>query len=78
MFDRPKQGFSVPLNDWLNSFLKEELFDIINEDSFFKKFNLNKSMYSKILNSYFLKENKYNPNFIWSVYCLYKWNKRWL
>lgn len=75
---RPKQGFTVPISDWLQGFLKEELVVLQNDSRFFETFQLDKTYFAGILNSLFLKEDAYNPHFIWFVYCLYKWYKKWV
>jgi len=78
LITRPKQGFTVPISKWLMGFLKEELITLQNDKLFFITFSLDQSAFSDMLQSFFLNENKYNPHFIWFVYCLYKWYQKWL
>jgi len=78
LVDRPKQGFSVPISKWLNTILKSELQEIRNDKLFFNTFHLDQTFFSNVLYSFFSNKNIYNPYFIWIVYCLYKWYKRWL
>ena len=75
---RPKQGFTVPIAKWLQGFLKEELVLMQNDSYFFEVFQLDQVHFTGMINSFFSNENKYNPHFIWFVYCLYKWYKKWV
>jgi asparagine synthase (glutamine-hydrolysing) len=77
LFDRPKQGFTPPLDEWLNSFLKEEVLDLKSDQSFFATFGLNQSFFSKVLTSYYFSGNLFYKQFIWHVYCLHKWYIKW-
>ena len=36
IINRPKQGFTPPINEWLNGFLKDEIFEIKNDLFFFE------------------------------------------
>lgn len=78
LINRPKQGFTIPLEDWLKGLLKEEVFSIENDLKFFKVFELDRDFYGKVIRSFYNNKAKYNPYFIWFVYCLYNWQKKWL
>ena len=78
LLNRPKQGFTIPLEDWLKGLLKEEIFDIENDIEFFKTFELDRTFYGMVIRSFYNNKGKYNPYFIWFVFCLYNWQKRWL
>lgn len=78
LLNRPKQGFTIPLEDWLKGLLKKEIFDIENDIEFFKTFELDRTFYGMVIRSFYNNKGKYNPYFIWFVFCLYNWQKRWL
>ena len=78
LITRPKQGFSVPIAKWLKGFLKDELIALQNDDQFFETFQLDQKYFVVVLQSFFSSENKYNPHFIWFVYSLFRWYKKWI
>lgn len=78
LINRPKQGFTIPLEDWLKGLLKEEVFSIENDLNFFEVFDLDRNFYGKVIRSFYNNKGRYNPYFIWFVYCLYNWKKKWL
>ena len=77
LINTPKRGFSVPIDHWLNGFLKEEVIDLKNEEIFFQKYNLKSNFYKEIVQSYYNRKSICNPYVIWFIYCLYKWDKAW-
>lgn len=72
VFNQPKSGFSVPIDKWIRTDLKEEFLSVL-DDKFLKKlpnFNINK--FKKQLSLHM--ENKENHgNNIWKLYVLAKW-----
>lgn len=79
LIERPKQGFSVPIFDWLHSFMKQDLLTMISDRLFIERFQFNEK-YLRELISRFLARRSVNcsPNFIWLLLVLYKWDLRWL
>ncbi len=79
LIERPKQGFAIPVNDWLQSELKEYLIGLSNDGLFCETFQLHKEELSNVIND-FLDPYKpsANPLFIWFLYSLYMWYKKWV
>tara|TARA_B100000886_G_C20179558_1_gene389549 strand:- start:248 stop:631 length:384 start_codon:yes stop_codon:yes gene_type:complete len=71
-FNNPKQGFGVPVGDWLRSTLKKELISFINPKLIAKQNIFNYSQISKLVYDHINKRND-NTFKIWSFYCFQKW-----
>lgn len=77
LIERPKQGFAVPLETWLRNHLRAELLAIANDKLFLQQFQLTEKTGETIQD--FLQAKRYvAPDFIWYLYNLYQWGKRWL
>lgn len=72
--DKSKQGFGVPVGDWLKTILKQELLAYIEPDFIRKQalFNIDyiQSLVHKHLNSQ--EDNTFR---VWTYYCFQKWYK---
>jgi asparagine synthase (glutamine-hydrolysing) len=77
IMDRPKQGFSIPIKQWLLGSLKSELEKMSRDLAFCEKFGLNKAELVKTIELFLSQKNYVNPHFVWSLYVLYKWHLRW-
>ena len=76
--DRPKQGFSIPIEKWMKSILYNDLVELVDDSSFFERFQLDQEVCKEYFRSFHNDENRINPNEIWFIYCLHQWYKRWL
>ena len=76
LIDGPKKGFSIPMNDWLNTSLKEWAEDLFNSDSYRKCSYLNQ----KLIDAYWKKHKNNSVNYhkrLWNVLILIDWmNKK--
>jgi asparagine synthase (glutamine-hydrolysing) len=71
-FDRPKQGFSVPLSKWLKSDLNYLITDYLNEKVIRKHNVVHPQKVQELLNAY--KNGKdYLYNRVWQLIVLHKW-----
>jgi len=73
-FEKSKQGFGVPVGDWLRNSLKDELMSYINTD-FLKEQNLFNPDYIKNLVLNHLNGKMDNTFKVWTFYCFQKWYK---
>ena len=77
VMNRPKMGFSVPLNNWLNDVLKPLVDKYLNE-AFIKKQNIFNTEYvSQIKRSYYVAKKEYDYK-IWYLLMFQMWYDRWM
>jgi len=77
LMERPKQGFSIPVQQWLMGSLKSELEKLAVDKIFAERFGLNQPELQKIIRAFISKKKFINPHFIWFLFVLYRWNLRW-
>jgi asparagine synthase (glutamine-hydrolysing) len=71
LFDRPKQGFAIPLIDWLKTDLKYLIDDYLNEN-IIKHYGLVKYEVIDSMKKQFLKGNSYYYNRLWALIVLHQ------
>lgn len=77
LIEREKMGFGIPLDNWLSTFVREDLVSLTEDKGFFKTFMLNPSNTINVINLYL--NNQYSsPTFIWYLYVLHQWYKKWM
>ncbi|MBK9320728.1 MAG: asparagine synthase C-terminal domain-containing protein [Bacteroidetes bacterium] len=74
LFDRPKQGFAIPLNKWLKNELKYLIDEYLNPDTIIAT-GVVKKEYVKDLLFDFQNGKDYLYNRIWLLIVLHKWFK---
>jgi asparagine synthase (glutamine-hydrolysing) len=74
LMDRPKKGFSLPLNDWChkNKDLKQLFFDTLNEKSI-KKLSVLKIKEIEVLKNKFLEDGNSHFVFLWYLFNYVRW-----
>lgn len=78
LIERPKQGFSVPIQEWLQTILKDDLEQMKQDQGFLKCFDFNTNTLQQWLTNFQAQKKYINPHFIWFLYMLYKWYQRWI
>lgn len=78
LIERPKQGFSIPIQKWLLSSLKEPLLSIKSDQDFFNTFQLESKEVQQIIDNFVQQRTYINPHFIWFLYTLHQWYNRWI
>jgi asparagine synthase (glutamine-hydrolysing) len=79
MFDRPKSGFNVPLQDWLRGPLKDWAEDLLSHNRLKEQNLLDTGLVSARWKDF--KEGRdvhANASDIWSVLMFQAWYERWM
>jgi len=71
IIDRPKQGFRVPIGEWLKKDLYDDFVKLLES---YQNEELNISNISKLLNEHKLDKRDIHP-LLWAVYIYLKWEK---
>jgi asparagine synthase (glutamine-hydrolysing) len=77
LLDRPKMGFSIPVNEWLRKDLKPMVLDYLNLDKVNNQGIFNVREFEAIRNEY-VKNRNYNPHKIWYMLMFQMWYEKWM
>jgi asparagine synthase (glutamine-hydrolysing) len=77
IMDRPKAGFTFPMNEWLTTDLKDHLYYFINEDQFNRHGLLNVKKAMSVRDE-FLAGRKGRETPIWLLLMFQMWWNRWM
>ena len=77
LYNRPKQGFALPVNKWLREHFAEDLKEMANDNQFAECFRLNQATLKKIIQEYIFAGKDENHHLIWFLYMLHSWYKKW-
>lgn len=75
--DRKKQGFSIPLREWLRGDLKYLVNDYLNPETLKKDGFLNHVHVQKVIDDH-MNERANNSHLIWSMICFGLWKEEYL
>ena len=77
LMDRPKSGFTLPINEWL----KKDLLFLVEEylsTKSIKESNVFDLNYVEVLKKKFFKNALYDPSIIWKIIQFQMWFKKWM
>jgi len=77
LIDRPKKGFSIPINEWYEIKLKDYFREYLSKESIKRIGILNYEVVETILKRY-EKNEKFLIKNIWFIFIFQLWAKRWL
>jgi asparagine synthase (glutamine-hydrolysing) len=77
VFKQPKRGFEVPLKNWVDGELKENIFDRLGSDSYSKSYLDSKFINQVLYNKKAISKEK-RAKILWSLYSLEVWHKNYL
>ena len=78
VYNQPKRGFEVPLRNWVENDLKENIYDRLNSHNSYSKSYVNKNFIQKLLNNprSFAKEKR--AKILWNLYSLEVWHSSFI
>jgi asparagine synthase (glutamine-hydrolysing) len=77
LMDRPKAGFSIPMNDWFRNELKHYLFEYINEEQFAKHNYISASRAISIRDEFLAGDNTKGQQ-VWLLLMFQMWWNKWM
>ncbi len=72
LYDRPKKGFSVPINEWLRGSLKEEMCDLLSFDRLKTQNILDPHLVEHYKQQHLSGHSKWGPH-LWDLLLFQKW-----
>lgn len=74
LITQPKRGFEVPLKEWVEKDLKENIFDILNSGSYSSNF-VDQKFINGLLDNTINVSSEKRAKMLWTMYCLEVWKK---
>ncbi len=78
LIERPKQGFSIPVQQWLLGHLQPALLALKEDQAFAQVFQMNLLELQQIIDNFLAQKRYVNPHFIWFLYTMHQWYERWI
>ncbi|MGN6540268.1 MAG: asparagine synthase (glutamine-hydrolyzing) [Ginsengibacter sp.] len=75
VFNHPKKGFAIPLGSWIKNELKHEIISNLGDDFLLNVPNLNVPKFKCLLEQH-LNSKRDNSVYIWRIYVLSKWYRK--
>jgi asparagine synthase (glutamine-hydrolysing) len=77
LMDRPKMGFSIPLNEWFGDELKKYVLEYLDSQKVAKTGVLNVAEVER-LKKQWLENSNFSANKIWLILTFMMWHERWV
>ena len=77
IMDRPKMGFSIPLNEWFGDELKKYVLEYLDSEKVAKTGLLNAAEVER-LKKLWLENNSFSVSKIWLILTFMMWHERWM
>ena len=77
LLDRPKTGFSAPINSWLKGTLKEQLIDFVNPKALKESDIFDVDMVIHLRDD-LLDGKKSHPQKLWQIFIYQQWYDKWM
>ena len=71
---QPKRGFEVPLKNWVENDLKENIFDTLNTGCYSERF-IDKKFISQLLDQKITVSDEKRAKMLWTLYSLEVWKR---
>lgn len=79
MIERPKQGFAIPIEQWLRTRLRSQLEELCEDKAFFERIPLAQNAVRQLISEFLQRPNStQSPQLIWFVFCLWQWQRTWI
>ena len=75
LISQPKRGFEVPLKQWVNGELRNNILDSLSGDCYSKTF-LSKRFIDRLIEKKIYTSDEKRAKMLWSLYCLELWKKK--
>lgn len=77
LIERPKQGFAIPVHEWLKNDLKDLYLEYLNPERIQREGIFNPRPIRKLLNDYFTGKN-IKQSKLWLLFVFEKWLEEWI
>lgn len=74
LISQPKRGFEVPLKSWIESDLKDNIYDSLQNNSYSSNF-IDSKFINDLLNKKINVSEEKRAKMLWTMYCLEVWKK---
>jgi asparagine synthase (glutamine-hydrolysing) len=74
LINQPKRGFEIPLKNWIENDLKENIFDTLGNRSYTEEF-IDKNFIQNLLNKKIDVSDEKRAKILWTMYSLEIWKK---